>query len=162
MSPQEVQLTDRQVEALNAAAWSRRGTARQWPAFVAALAGELTAGARTEAARAFLRHVGRRLAAMAPLPAVETLDELETAINATWAAMDWGWVRLVASETHIRVIHGAWPELPGAVEGEAWAGVAPAFLEGVYAAWFQAQGSPLARTEHAPGRDGALEFRHAP
>ncbi len=77
-----------------------------------------------------------------------------------WAALDWGWVRLLACEDDIRIVHGAWPGLAGAADAEAWPETAAAVLEGVYAAWMKAQGSPLGRTEQAPGRPGVLEFRH--
>jgi hypothetical protein len=157
-----VELSDGRVEQLNIAAWSRRGSARQWPPFVVSLAVELQAGARPEAARRFLRQVGRRMASGAPLPKAETLREMEEAINRTWAALDWGWVRLLAHDEDIRIIHGGWPELSGTAGGEAWAAAAAAILEGVYAGWFEAQGSPLKCTEQVPGRTGALEFRHAP
>jgi len=160
MSPPGTDLPDGRVEELNIAAWSQRGSTRQWPAFIAAFAGELAAGARPEAARAFLWYVGRRVASSTPLPPAETLGELEAAINAAWTALDWGWVRLLVGEDDIRIVHGAWPELAGTQGAEAWPDTAAAILEGVYAAWFEAHGSPLGRTEKVSARAGALEFRH--
>jgi hypothetical protein len=155
-------LSDAEVEQLNVAVWSSRGSSHQWPSLVVALAAELSEGGRPEAARRFLRQVGRRMAFSTPLPKAETLQDMEDAINWAWAAHDWGWVRLFAHEEDVRIIHGGWPELSGTPGAEAWADTAAAILEGVYAAWFEAQGSPLTLTEQVHGRVGALEFRHAP
>ena len=155
-----VELPDWKVGELNREAWILRGTPRQWPPLVVALAQELADAGVPDAARAFLRHVGRRMAEAAPLPPVETLEALQDAINAVWRALDWGWVRLLVRKDGILIVHGAWPELTAPPGGEAWPAAAAAILEGVYAAWFEAQGSPLKRTETVGPRAGAMEFRH--
>jgi hypothetical protein len=71
-------------------------------------------------------------------------------------------VRLFVQEDSVRIVHGAWPGLEAPAEEDPWPVAAAAILEGVYAGWFEAQGSPLERTEQIPGREGTLEFRHAP
>jgi hypothetical protein len=155
-----VDLPDWRVAELNREAWSRRGTARQWSPLVIALAQEVATGGMPGAAHAFLRQLGRRMARSTPLPHVETLEAMQDAINAVWAEIDWGWVRLLVREDGIRIIHGAWPELSAPDDGETWPGVAAAILEGIYAAWFEAQGSTLERTKTIGPRAGALEFLH--
>ncbi|TWB35719.1 cellulose biosynthesis protein BcsD [Nitrospirillum pindoramense] len=114
----------------------------QWRAFIDTLFAELESGVEPAAAQAFYRSVGLRFAEGMALPPCESLEDLERAIGDCWAALDWGWVRLVDEGQFLRISHGAYP-VPHA--GPPHPGdTAPALmsppwmsymLEGVYTRW---------------------------
>ncbi|PWR21159.1 cellulose biosynthesis protein BcsD [Zavarzinia aquatilis] len=106
------------------------------PGFFTAVADELFAVAGADNAAAFLRQVGRRMAAAMPLTGAETLQALEAAINAKLLAARWGWVQLGEVEAGIRIRHGALPLLPGPASTPG----AAALLEGLYSCWLQQAG----------------------
>lgn len=104
-------------------------------AFAAVVAQQVEAGPLREA----LHAVGMRFGQDHPLPAAQTLNEIQDHINAYWEALDWGWVVLSEAATHVTIQHRCAP-LTAAFgeEGVPWSG---ALLEGVYTQWFRALGA---------------------
>ncbi|KAF1050051.1 cellulose biosynthesis protein BcsD [Xylophilus sp.] len=138
---------------------AERQCARQWRGFLRALAAEFAEALPAADLRALLRRVGARFAVEAPLPALQTLDELQDAFSRVWLAQDWGWVALAQQADHVAIRHEATPLVAAFGPGsEAWAG---GFLEGAYQHWFDRQGAPglQVRQAGAPDRWGGFAFR---
>lgn len=117
-------------------AWqARRGVARQWRLFSAALLDSMDGGGRDTT----LRAAGARLAALIPLPPCETLGALEERANDALAAMDWGRADffLDQGQPSLVIRHLAAPVIATrhAPDG-GW--MAPV-LEGLHEAWLGAQ-----------------------
>lgn len=127
---------------LSLAYHAARQVSAQWRAFAAALAGTFYDNVEADDADAFLRDVGGAMARALPLPKVETLEALETAMNARWAEIDWGWVRLREGQGDVRIIHGASPSAFAEDTAGNWARAAVPVLQGVYRQWFEAQDGP--------------------
>jgi hypothetical protein len=165
LNPKSPWLKPADTQAMDLAYHRAGQCSPQWRAFLAALITELNSGAEGDEVRNFLRQVGKRLAAANPLPKVETLEELQAAMNRLWLAMDWGWVRLAAAPDGVRIVHGAYPDALGAAEkgdedGEPWPAAWAAVLEGVYTVWLKAQGSPIDRTTRVGTSRHPLELFH--
>ena len=126
------------------------------PGFFAAVADELFAVAAADNAAAFLRQVGRRMAAAMPVTGADTLQALEAAINARLFAVRWGWVHLREVEAGISIRHGALPVPPGPTSTP---GVA-ALLEGLYSLWLQQAGGAehLQARRTGAGEAGCVEL----
>jgi hypothetical protein len=148
-----------ETQQLNEAYLAARRCSVQWRAFLAALAVELHVGAEREEVLEFLRAVGRRMAGRLPLTPKDTLPELEAAMNDIWSQVDWGWTRLRPIDEGIAIVHGAYPTA-FETDGIMWSAGAAAVLEGVYAAWFEAQGSPLTTLKRMSDSAMPLEFLH--
>ena len=88
----------------------------------------------------FLRQMGASLAERFPLPASQTIGELETNINALLAEFNWGYIDIDASDTAIRIVHTALPVPPEEAKQMAWNHAFSAVLEGLYARWLREQG----------------------
>ncbi|WP_269715611.1 cellulose biosynthesis protein BcsD [Caulobacter sp. NIBR2454] len=155
-------MADKDVQASDLAYYRRtqRQLNPQWRGFLAALVGELHSGADPEEVRNFLRQVGRRMAQATPLAKVDTLEELETAMNKVWSGMDWGWVRLTAVSDGVRIVHGAYPDVVTQADEKIWASAWASVLEGAYTVWLQAQGSPIDKTLRASDGAEPLELFH--
>ncbi|HMO44195.1 MAG TPA: cellulose biosynthesis protein BcsD [Phenylobacterium sp.] len=149
-----------EIERLDQAYLAARRCEPQWRDFLGALAVELHANAEPDEVLAFLRAVGRRIGEKRQLVPSETLQELEAAINRVWSDMDWGWARLVAVETGIAIVHGAYPNAFEDDEHALWPPGAAAVLEGVYSVWFKAQGSPLPNLRRITQSISPLVFLH--
>ena len=85
-----------------------------------------------------MSHLGASLAARHRLPESQTVETLESHINARWRDMNWGWCRLKPTETGILIEHGAWPEV--LTDGDRWPHALSSFLEGAYGRWLREQG----------------------
>ena len=72
-----------------------------------------------------------------PLPAVATLEALQSAANAVWADAEWGTVAFDEHPGEVTIRHLAAPLTALLGSGARWA---PGFLEGVYREWFRAAG----------------------
>lgn len=126
--------------------------APQWRVFVRALAEEVDSLAGGTERDDMLRGVGVRMARLAPLPQVATLEALEVEVNDALAALGWGEARLTLDEPArmLRIVHTGLPRI-----GSLQAGDGPwlsAMLEGLYDAWFAQQ----------PGADPSLTARRRP
>lgn len=134
----------------------------QWRGFLGALAAELFTNFSAEEAAGFLRAVGRRMALDTPHPKLNTLHELEAALNATFDQMRWGQTRLTVEGRDILIQHIHYPELPATgPTQEHWRQSVSAVLEGLYTVWLQAQGASAdmqAQVQTVSG-GGVAEFR---
>ncbi len=108
--------------------------------------------------RAFMQHVGGRMAAQLGAPDAATLEALEQAINDRWCDMDWGWVTLATDGRSLTLTHGAYP---GAGTGSSqWSSAVVALLEGLYETWLVSLGEGAAlRVSCIEQLDFALVFR---
>ena len=88
----------------------------------------------------FLRQMGASLAGQFPLPASETLGELEANINAQLMAFGWGCVEINADEQALTLRHQGLPVSRVAEQQHRWSLAFCAILEGLYASWMQGQG----------------------
>ena len=132
--------------------YERTACSAQWLAFNRALALELGAGLPPEENRRLFARIGERVAQQLPLARCGTLAELESAVNARWEAIGWGFSRLEEGAETLSITHDCSP-LAVAFGTEA-AGWTSGFLEGAYQAWFRAQGSPAGlRVQAMTGND---------
>lgn len=114
--------------------------------FLRALAAEMDALAGPERRDEVLRSVGRRMAALRPLPETDTLEALELEMNETLAGLGWGSARLSLDEVDRAMLihHTGLPRLGAAGEPPGlWLS---AVLEGLYEGWMARQ----------PGGDASL------
>lgn len=112
----------------------------QWMEFNRALALELTAGLPPEENRQLFARIGERVAQRMPVARCNTLAELETAFNARWESIEWGFVRLQEDADALTITHACSPlAVAFGAEASNWT---LGFLEGAYQAWFGAQGIP--------------------
>jgi hypothetical protein len=128
---------------------ARRGVAAQWRGFLRALIETLDANLDAASRDALLRAVGMRLAGLMPLPACDSLPELEARINEALAACDWGWVEIALDpqDRSLVLTHSAAPSVAAGAEANgAWIA---AVLEGLHGAWLGSQ----------PGADSGLAPR---
>lgn len=123
-----------------------------WRVFVRALAEEVDSLAGGAERDDMLRGVGARVARLAPLPQVGTLEALEVEVNDALAALGWGEARLTLDEPArmLRIVHSGLPRIGSLLAGEGpWLA---AMLEGLYESWFAQQ----------PGADTTLTARRRP
>ncbi len=115
----------------------------QWRGFLGALFTGLAKGSGVDTLLVSFRSLGRDMARQMPVTEQDTLEGLEAAINAYWAAMDWGWCRLLAVDGVINIVHGAWPRVPCEQPDLAGKAIA-AVVSGAYQRWLEEQGgAPL-------------------
>lgn len=111
----------------------------QWQPFLGALAQELCTRIEPDQARALMRRLGASVARQAPLPALELLPDLESAMNTVWSGMNWGWVELTDTDDALRIMHHCAPlEAAFGTDSRHWS---PAVLEGAYEQWLRAAGA---------------------
>lgn len=118
---------------------SARHAGRQWGGFLDALASELADYLGASDWSAFIPRSGIRFAMERPLPACETLEDMQSAMNRVWAELDWGWVTLQEHPRFLSIEHYCAPLDPAASHEHA--GLLAGFLQGVYQHWFQTLGS---------------------
>ncbi len=138
----------------------RRQVDRQWASFLTAMAQELQSVADPSGSAAFMRATGARVARLHPLAPVATLEALQGELNATLAAMDWGWSQLAAVGDHIVITHGACPSLLEHDADRAWPPLMAEVLAGAYGTWLHEQGSPGSRTTCLDPLARPLVFEH--
>lgn len=110
-----------------------------WDVFLNTVAASLQDSVAPEALRALMRDAGMRAGRKLPLPACESLEQMQSAANEHWSAMGWGYVSVEDQADHVAITHVYAPfkDLLGA-ESYAWSG---GFLEGVYQQWFMLLGA---------------------
>lgn len=113
--------------------------APQWAGFLGVLSDELQAQLTMPEYRALLVRLGVRFAQVFELPTCNSLPEIESAINKYWNQFQWGFVVFSDAGRQLQIAHHACP-LPAAMQIDA--DLAGGFLEGAYATWLQAAGSP--------------------
>ncbi|CAM3391320.1 cellulose biosynthesis protein BcsD [Klebsiella variicola] len=88
----------------------------------------------------FLRQMGASLAETHPLPASETVGELEVNINRLLTHFHWGVVTIDVGEDGLRLRHQALPVSRDDAGRVRWCNAFCAILEGLYSRWLQSQG----------------------
>lgn len=111
----------------------------QWSGFLSVLSDELQSQLSADEYRVLLGRLGTRFAQANELPACDSLSQLEEAANQIWTQLRWGYVSFSDGSRQLLIEHHACP-LPAALQVETE--LAAGFLEGVYAAWLVAAGSP--------------------
>ena len=91
--------------------YAQQACSPQWRGFVAELVGEFYSQVEEDIARNFFARIGTRLAQSRPLPVCNSLDELEGALGAVLAEMQWGWVRVREAGHHIQNLLGILPRV---------------------------------------------------
>lgn len=142
--------------------YSARHVSPQWRAFLVAMSSGLFNNAEEADAREFLNQVGADMAALLPLQPVETLQDLEKAMNQVLGSLDWGFVKLTAEEAGIHIVLQAAPASIAEDQAGNWPRTLAAVLEGIFTAWFRSQGSQphLVTRCSAASLTGPFEFRH--
>jgi hypothetical protein len=127
-------------------------SATQWRGFLRALAEEIDETAGVAARDTMLRSVGKRMAALLPLPQAVSFGALEMEMNELLGAIGWGGVRLTLLESERTLVleHHCLPRIGAA--GDPPGTWLAAVLEGLYAAWMEQQ----------PGSDASLVARRQP
>ncbi len=111
----------------------------QWSGFLGVLSEELQAQLSESEYRALLVRLGGRFAQSFELPACASLVDLQDAANKVWSQFQWGYTVFSDAGMQLQISHHACP-LPAALQVDAE--LAGGFMEGVYAAWLLAAGSP--------------------
>jgi hypothetical protein len=111
----------------------------QWRHFLRAMAEEVDSLAGAGDRDDMLRGVGRRMARLMPLPAVQTLQALEIEMNDALYGVGWGEVELRLSEADrtLHIVHKNFPRI-GSLGNPAGQWLS-ALLEGLYDGWFSQQ-----------------------
>ncbi len=117
--------------------YRQQACSRQWRGFLVALADEFDSALSSAELERLMSRIGERFGRAHPLPAVETLSDLQDAANAVWSSTDWGRVKFDEQAEQVRIQHAASPL--STVLG-ARVGWDTGFLEGVYRQWFRAAG----------------------
>jgi hypothetical protein len=129
----------------------------QWRLFLRALAEEVDSLAGAGERDDMLRGIGRRMARMMPLPAVDTLPALEMEMNDALETIGWGGVRLHVNEAErsLQLVHTGLPRI-GSLGTPAGHWLA-AMLEGLYDSWFAQQpgSKPSLSTRRVEGTSGS-------
>src|SRR5262245_29590640 len=128
-------------EAENQFYYAQRRCSHQWRAFLVAFSTELFRHAQGDDAKLFLRETGKGMADLLHLPQVQSLRDLEEAMNPVWEQTDWGLVRLSDGGQFISIHHYATPAILTEDVRGLWARSAGHVLEGLYTQWFAMQGA---------------------
>lgn len=137
--------------------FGRPSSTPHWRPFLRALADEVDHLAGPGERDDMLRSVGRRMARMLPLPAVNTLAALETEMNDALDNLGWGAVALNLDEADrsLFITHAGLPRIGSlGTPGGQWLS---AILEGLYEAWFAQQpgSQPALSALRVPTGDGS-------
>lgn len=111
----------------------------QWAGFLGVLSEELQAQLSELEYRALLVRLGGRFAQTFELPACASLGDIQDAANKVWSQFQWGFATFSETGLQLQISHHACP-LPAALQVDA--SLAGGFMEGVYATWLMAAGSP--------------------
>jgi hypothetical protein len=132
-----------------------------WQDLSALLCTSILAAASRDEGHAFLHRAGTQLARQFPLPATETLGELEDEVNHLLAHFDWGAVQMTADDRGLAVTHLAWPHAGQADSLSTWATGFSSLMEGCWSEWLQALGGTQEMTFNLTGQSvEALNFRY--
>lgn len=120
--------------------YERKSCSAQWLEFNRGLAAELSAGLPPEDLRQLFFRIGQRLAHAMPVPACNTLSDLQDHFNARWDGIDWGFTVLSEDADGVAITHACSPiAVAFGPESTDWS---VGFFEGVYQAWFDSQRMP--------------------
>jgi hypothetical protein len=111
----------------------------EWEALLRALLDTLDSHMQGPERAVLLRAIGKRIAALSPIPPEDTLSGLEARMNEWLAGPRWGTVSIAVDSSGPALVltHAAPPVLPTATdESGKWIGPV---LEGLHGAWIAAQ-----------------------
>jgi hypothetical protein len=140
-------------ELLALQAYAGQSCARQWRAFLAAMFVEFYELGDQKQLDALMTRVGVRFADSQPLPACQSLEDLEGMMNRVWEDIDWGRVRLDENGPFITISHVGFPLFDA--EGTLSRLFLGSVLQGVYTRWLQAQGGDTQLTARCVYRKAA-------
>lgn len=106
----------------------------------------------------FLRQMGASLAETHPLPASETVGELEANINRLLTHFHWGVVTIDVGEDGLRLRHQALPVSRDDAGRVRWCNAFCAILEGLYSRWLQVREAVLMSFYNVSGCSLSLTF----
>lgn len=133
-----------------------------WAFFLKSFTQELLSHVSGEEMRALARSAGVRAGRETPLPACESLQQMEAAANVHWSRLGWGMVAFQERSEHLAIEHSLAPLQANL--GESAMSWAAGFLEGVYQEWFAMLGAGQdlqVRQEGGVDAYGGLVFRLA-
>jgi hypothetical protein len=134
---------------------SSRLCSPQWGAFLPLFAVELTQDLTPGHLSQVMRRTGGQFARRHALGAIDTLVDLQAAVNRIWDGLDWGWVEMREAEDRLVLAHYYAPlQIVFGVEHQAWSG---AFLEGAYEWWMRQLDADLQLRASAPGESEASD-----
>ncbi len=118
--------------------YAQRSCAEQWRVFLSEMISEFYNQVDSEFAESFFYRVGTRMAQALPVPPANSLEEVEASLNRILGQLNWGWVEVAETGSHVRIVHGAYPVVPMYQNApETW--LIPV-LEGAYSEWFRSLG----------------------
>lgn len=134
----------------------------QWMRFLEVLFSSLHTRLDAGDVQQMLFQAGGHFAGATPLDKCETLIEIQGQMNDKWRGLQWGYVVFTDQGESLLIEHFA---CPLAAVPQLEPGIAPAFLQGVYAEWLKAAGAANSlRLVHKPiaGRDMCIAFELVP
>lgn len=133
-----------------------------WAFFLGPFVQELLSHVSNEEMRNLARSAGIRAGRQMPLPACDSLQQMEAVANDHWSRLGWGIVTFQEYSGHLSIEHRFAPLR--ATLGEPAMAWAAGFLEGVYQEWFTMLGAGrdlLVRQEGGADSYGGLVYRLA-
>ncbi|ACS87645.1 cellulose biosynthesis protein BcsD [Musicola paradisiaca] len=153
-------MSELQVHAMNYYLQQQRQAG--WTDLFDIIVNGMMANAGEQESQLFLSQMGAQLAERYPLPIVETVAELEQAINSVLAEFHWGCVDLRPYDNRLEILHIALPAAGQSSSGNRWRLAMGAVLQGMYSRWLRLQGGgeqvPMAYQETEDG--AVLLFRY--
>jgi hypothetical protein len=122
---------------------------------------EMRENASDEEVDGFFHAIGARMAQSCPLPDVDRMDRLASAMNEIWRALDWGRVLLEPEEDGIGIVHFDAPVTMIEDDSGLWPAAFTSILEGAYDGWFRSLGSgPKLQTTLVSRSADRIELHH--
>ncbi|WP_297196941.1 cellulose biosynthesis protein BcsD [uncultured Pluralibacter sp.] len=135
-------MTDRATST--AMAWfQQQQSAAGWFDLLTVMVDGMVRNAGEAESAPFLRQMGESLAQEWPLPASETVGELEANINHFLTLFKWGVVTFSPTESGIELRHQAIPVSRDPERQMRWCNAFCAILEGMYSRWLLTQGGDV-------------------
>ncbi|WON78082.1 cellulose biosynthesis protein BcsD [Serratia sp. UGAL515B_01] len=133
-----------------------------WQDLIQVVFSGILASADDADGRDFLRLMGANLASKLPLPAAETVGELEDGLNGLLRHFDWGRVQIDPTPEQLLLTHYAYPRSDDPDNESIWAVSFATVLEGAYEAWLLAQGGEphVSLRWCGPAEENTLIFRY--
>lgn len=114
-----------------------------WAPFIRTLLADVMSKGGEAQTGVFLRDIGTQMARQYPLEQTDDIKALEAFMNEALTELQFGWVKVGATQTRIVIEHGAFP-LPSfgnAEREEQEARLFAKLLEGLYQEWFVSLGA---------------------
>ena len=155
-----VRTPDNALEGTTLGVAAKRSCARQWRAFMEALATTLSEVAGDELALRILAGVGASIAKEHPVRACSSLEDLKAAINASLGALDWGQVDIREADKALEFVVAGYPCFEGVDAQTAFAATLEAVLDGWLAMQATRPGLAMRLVDRGRGVYPPLVFRY--